>query len=80
DWLTEVPDADVPWVLTRLFSSTRELSIDLREPSTNRVRYRRSTHFWLQQIELASRRHPDTRWKFSHRSGFRAHITHCGGP
>jgi hypothetical protein len=80
DWLTEVPDADLPWVLSRLFASTRDLTVHLSEPLTNRSRYRRSGHFWLQQMQLTGRRHPDTRWTLHHRSGLRAAVTHCGGP
>ena len=80
DWLNEVPDADLPWVLTRLFSSTRDLTINLSEPVSNQSRYRRNLHYWLQQLDLASRRHPKTRWIFNHRSGLFGTSTHCGGP
>lgn len=80
DWLNDVPDADLPWVLSRLFASTRDLTLDLNEPLTNRARYRRSPHFWLQQIELAGRRHPNTRWTLNHRSGLGRAITYQGGP
>jgi hypothetical protein len=80
DWLTSIPDADVPWVLSRLFSSTRDLTVDLREPLTNRRRYRRSPHFWLQQMQLASRRHPNTRWSLTLRRAFRPAASYRGGP
>jgi hypothetical protein len=80
DWLTQVPDADLPWVLSRLFASTRELTVNLTEPWTNRARYKRSPHFWLQQMTLAGRRHPNTRWTLNHRTGLTGAVAHSGGP
>ncbi|AKS41819.1 ELM1/GtrOC1 family putative glycosyltransferase [Wenzhouxiangella marina] len=80
DWLTEIPDADVPWVLSRLFASTPELTVNLTEPFSNRTRYRRTAHFWLQQLQMASRRHPNTRWLLNHRSGLSGAVTCSGGP
>jgi len=79
-WLTQVPDADIPWVLSRLFETSAQLEIDLREPLTNRRRYRRDRRFWLQQLVLASRRHPDTRWTLHHRGAFQGTASYCGGP
>lgn len=79
-WLADVPDADVPWVLSRLFQSTDDLVINLSEPATNRRRYRRDRRFWLQQLELASRRQPDTRWTLNHKSGWLSASNDCGGP
>jgi len=79
-WLNEVPDADLPWVLSRLFASTRDLTLDLSEPFINRARDRRSPYFWLQQVELAGRRHPKTRWTLNHRTALMGASTHHGGP
>lgn len=63
--LDRVPDNDLPWVLERLFASAKELHLRLQEPRVARSgRARRSGWFWQQQLELASRRHPQTRWDF----------------
>ncbi|MCC5874188.1 MAG: mitochondrial fission ELM1 family protein, partial [Gammaproteobacteria bacterium] len=68
--LDQVPDHDLPWVLERLFACTTELHLRLREPRVARPgRSRRSAWFWQQQLELASRRSPRTRWDFHRRCG-----------
>lgn len=74
--LERLPDADIPWVLERLFSAYDRLIIKLREPLISRgSRVRRSRHFWLQQFERASILHPRTRWKL-----IRGRETVRGGP
>ena len=79
-WLTQVPDADLPWVLNRLLGSCRELDITLNEPVLIRSgKMRRSRHFWVEQMQLASRLNPNTRWRLSRSSGFR-HEVLTGGP
>ncbi|MGY6555049.1 MAG: ELM1/GtrOC1 family putative glycosyltransferase [Wenzhouxiangella sp.] len=80
DLLERLPDADLPWVLERLFSLSPRLSIEINEPirhSTERTR--RSLWFWLQSLEAASRLQPHTRWTLRHRSGIRHHRL-VGGP
>ena len=68
--LEHVPDADLPWVLERLFARSRELDLHVREPLWIRAaRPRRNLHFWIQQLQLASRLHPRTRWRFRRRVG-----------
>jgi len=79
-WLSEIPDADLPWVLDRLFASTRDLVVEVREPLTHRRRYRRNARFWLQQFQLASRRHPETRWSLTHRGALYGKVRFHGGP
>jgi len=78
--LERVPDADLPWVLERLFARTRRLEIRVDEPVLIRPgRPRRSLHFWRQQLQLAERLHPGTRWRFERRVGpFRDVL--AGGP
>lgn len=78
--LDRVPDNDLPWVLDRLFASASELHLLLREPRVARPgRLRRGGWFWQQQFELASRRHPHTRWDF-YRSCGRERQWLTGGP
>jgi len=78
--LERVPDGDLPWVLDRLFRTTRELEVEVREPIWIRgERARRSEHFWIEQFELASRLNPETRWRLVRRSGFRRRVLQ-GGP
>lgn len=68
--LEQVPDADLPWVLERLFAMSRHLEIRIREPVfIRRNRPRRSLHFWTQQMQLAERLHPGTRWRLERRVG-----------
>lgn len=70
DLLERVPDADLPWVLERLFSSSRTLDLVVREPLwIRRKRPRRSLHFWVEQLQLAGRLHPATRWRLQRRVG-----------
>lgn len=67
--LEQVADEDVPWVLERLFRSTRQLHLQLAEPLIQRRgSYRRNEWFWLQQLQAASRQHPATAWRLSRRS------------
>lgn len=77
-----VPDPDLPWVLERLFRLTPRLCIQIHEPWRHSAEQtRRSLWFWLQQLQLASRLHPQTRWELSHRSGpGRAVSKLVGGP
>ncbi len=79
--MEQVPDQDVPWVLERLFRSTEQLEISIREPGFHSGgRYRRSRWFWLQQFRQAGRIHPHTRWILNHaRPMGRSRILH-GGP
>lgn len=80
DVLERVPDADLPWVLERLFSLSPRLSIEIREPFRHSdAQTRRSLWFWLQSLEAASRLQPHTRWELKHRSGMRKHQL-VGGP
>lgn len=80
DFLERVPDADIPWVLDRLMAASETLEIHLREPLWIRAaRPRRSRHFWLQQLQRAARRNPQTRWRLHRRVGpFTSHFR--GGP
>lgn len=78
--LERVPDADLPWVLERLFALSDRLELRVREPLLiRRARPRRSRHFWTQQLQLAERLHPDTRWRFERRVGS-ATTRLAGGP
>lgn len=78
--LETVPDGDLPWVLERLFAHSDRLEIDVREPIViRRGRPRRSLHFWTQQLQLAERLHPGTRWRFQRRVGLRT-TRLVGGP
>jgi len=68
--LERVPDADLPWVLERLFSTTNRLEVELNEPVWIRPgRPRRPLHFWIEQFRLAGRLHPDTAWRLERRVG-----------
>ncbi len=79
--LERLPDADLPWVLDRLFSLTSRLSVRIREPRRHGPdRTRRSLWFWQQQFAAASRLNPETVWTLDHQvpGGKRRHYT--GGP
>ena len=78
--LERVPDADLPWVLDRLFAMSDELEIELREPVwIRRSRPRRSLHFWIEQMHLAQRLNPGTRWRLVRRVGATRRVLR-GGP
>lgn len=78
--LERVPDADIPWVLDRLFSMSDSVEIELREPIWIRRRKpRRSLHFWIEQLHLAERLNPGTRWRLERRVGASSRIL-SGGP
>ncbi|MCC5888394.1 MAG: mitochondrial fission ELM1 family protein [Gammaproteobacteria bacterium] len=78
--LDQVPDNDLPWVLERLFAAAGHLHLRLQEPRVARPgRARRSGWFWQQQLQLTSRRHPDTRWDFYRRCGHQRQWL-AGGP
>ena len=80
EWLQHVPDADLPWVLDRLFASCRTLEVELNEPVWIRSgRMRRSRHFWIEQFRLASRLNPDTQWRLRRTAG-RNREVFSGGP
>ncbi len=76
DWLRVggllefVPDADLPWVLERLFAAARELDIHVDE-SAGDGRLRRNDHFWRQQLDLAGRGHPGVHWRLQRCRGHR---------
>jgi hypothetical protein len=73
--LEQVPDPDLPWVLARLFARTRDLVIRVEEPILIRSGApRRSLHFWTQQLQLAERSHPETRWRFERRVGMKRRV------
>ncbi|MFU8814325.1 MAG: ELM1/GtrOC1 family putative glycosyltransferase [Pseudomonadales bacterium] len=79
-WLEQVPDPDLPWVLARLFESSDSLDVSIDEPLLiGPSRPRRSRWFWLQQFQLASRLHPQVRWRLQRRVGWRRQQFH-GGP
>ncbi|MEM7054867.1 MAG: ELM1/GtrOC1 family putative glycosyltransferase, partial [Pseudomonadota bacterium] len=79
-WFTQVPDADLPWVLNRLFRSTRELDIECTEPLWIRSGHmRRSRHFWVEQLRMASRHNPATRWRLIRSYGWNREVL-TGGP
>lgn len=79
--LEHVPDADVPWVLERLFSLGNQLEVRIREPlSSTGGRYLRSAWFWQQQFQQAGRIHPETRWTLIHSTSPARRQTFCGGP
>jgi uncharacterized protein len=81
DFLDRVPDHDVPWVVDRLFRVFGAVDVRIDEPlAEGRGRYRRWLGFWRQQLDLASRRHPETGWTLRHRSAFGAAATVSGGP
>ncbi len=81
DLMEQVPDQDVPWVLERLFRSTRQLEISIREPWVHSGgRYRRNRWFWLQQFRQAGRMHPQTRWILNHATAMGRTRTLHGGP
>ncbi|GAB4174262.1 MAG: ELM1/GtrOC1 family putative glycosyltransferase [Wenzhouxiangellaceae bacterium] len=78
--LERVPDADLPWVLHRLFRTTDRLEVQIDEPVLiTRNRPRRPLHFWIEQFRLASRLTPHTSWRLVRRVGGRRSIV-CGGP
>lgn len=79
-WLEQVPDADLPWVLARLFQSSDSLQVSIDEPTLiSPGRARRNRYFWLQQLHLASALHPLVRWELRRNSGWRRERFH-GGP
>jgi len=68
--LERIPDADLPWVLERLFALTDELDFRIHEPRRiAKGRPRRPWHFWIEQFRLAERLHPDTHWRVLRESG-----------
>ena len=78
--LERVPDADLPWVLDRLFAMTDALEIELHEPVwIRRGKPRRSLHFWIEQMHLAQRLNPETRWRLVRRVGTTRRVLR-GGP
>ncbi|MDT8448598.1 MAG: hypothetical protein RQ847_00355 [Wenzhouxiangellaceae bacterium] len=78
--LEKVPDADLPWVLDRLFRYTGELELRLAEPVViTRSSPRRNLHFWIEQLRLAGRLNPATRWRLERRVGLSRHAL-AGGP
>jgi len=78
--LERVPDADLPWVLDRLFSMTDQLELELNEPVWIRAgRPRRSLHFWVEQLHLAQRLNPGTRWRLERRVATTKRVL-SGGP
>lgn len=79
-WLQQVPDADLPWVLDRLFASARTLEVDLKEPIWIRSgQMRRSRHFWVEQFRSASRLNPNTNWRLCRRVAWSREVL-TGGP
>lgn len=67
--LETISDQDLPWVLERLFRCASRLELKLDEPTLQSAgSLRRSEWFWLQQIRLASRQHPQTPWQLLRRS------------
>lgn len=67
--LETISDQDLPWVLERLFRYASRLELNLDEPTVQSAgSLRRSEWFWLQQVELAGRQHPDTPWQLLRRS------------
>jgi len=78
--LERVPDADLPWVLDRLFSLASEVFIALDEPLLSRPGHvRRLRSFWLAQIAQAARRYPSTAWRLERQTLWGA-ATLMGGP
>ncbi|MGD8416067.1 MAG: ELM1/GtrOC1 family putative glycosyltransferase [Pseudomonadales bacterium] len=81
DFLDRVPDLDVPWVLDRLFRTFRSVEVLIDEPlAGSDHRWRRSRRFWLQQLEFAFRRNPDTHWALEHRDRPGRWYRAAGGP
>jgi hypothetical protein len=79
--LERSPDADIPWILDRLFSLTRHLHVDIREPLRHGTTHtRRSLWFWQQQFAAASRLHPDKRWSVDYRRAWGQRERLEGGP
>jgi len=75
-----VPDADLPWVLDRLFSLSDSIEIELHEPIwIRRSRPRRSLHFWIEQFHLAERLNPGVHWRLTRRVGTSTRVLR-GGP
>jgi len=78
--LEKVPDADLPWVLNRLFRYSRRLELTLREPlRIRKARPRRGLHFWTEQLRLAGQLNPNTRWRLLRHVGGRRQVLR-GGP
>lgn len=79
--LERVPDADLPWVLDRLFGLADRLSISIREPRRHgSEQTRRSLWFWQQQLINASRLNPETVWSLDYKSPGGKPQTLTGGP
>jgi uncharacterized protein len=80
DWLEQVPDGDLPWVLARLFERNATLEAVIDEPwLITPDRPRRSGYFWLQQFQRAGTLHPGVRWHLRRKRGWRWQHFH-GGP
>jgi hypothetical protein len=78
--LERVPDADLPWVLNRLFQTADRLELELHEPVLiRRGAPRRPLHYWIEQLQLASRMNPETRWRLVRKVGLRRRVL-TGGP
>ena len=78
--LERIPDADLSWVLNRLFRTSEQLEIELHEPLlVRRNAQRRPLHYWIEQLQLASHLNPDTRWRLVRTVGLRRRVL-SGGP
>ncbi len=81
DLLERIPDQDMAWVLERLFQRAQALRIEIQEPLRHgSERTRRQLWYWLQQLEAASRWHPQTRWELRHRGVLGSDRRFQGGP
>jgi len=81
DLLERLPDADLPWVLDRLFGLADRLSVIIREPRRHGpTRTRRSLWFWQQQFAAASRLNPETVWSLDYQGPSGKRRQHTGGP
>lgn len=81
DLLERVPDQDLPWVLERLFSTSNRLAVKVREPLAHGGgRTRRSLWYWQQQLNAASRLHPQVPWELQHRAPWSRTRRFFGGP
>jgi hypothetical protein len=78
--LEAVPDADLSWVLERLFASCDELLLLLDEPlRSSPQRLRRARSYWLAQLAQAARCHPQTRWRVERKLWWKQEVW-VGGP
>ncbi len=73
-----VPDADMPWVLARLYECADAVELAVHEPLRGGTR--RGDSWWAAQLAQASSLVPHARWRLQRRCGLHRRIFEGGPP